>query len=121
MRFQLRKGDILYVDVQISHAVEKNTTTSNSVQNILSNIIKQIDERAEATRFLFVGFEIFPGIAFLFLILRMSNYRHKFLTKDEFDNCYVNKMLAEIDIQRDGMDIPIRESIHILISYQYHQ
>jgi len=37
---------------------------------------------------------------------RMIIYRHKFLTKDEFDNCYVNKMLAEIDIQRDGMDRP---------------
>jgi len=70
MTFQQRIADILYVDIQISHAVDMNTTTSNSVQNILSNIIKEIDERAEATRFLFVGFEILPGIAFLFLILR---------------------------------------------------
>jgi len=34
MILQQRIEDILYVDVQISNAVEMNTTTSNSVQNI---------------------------------------------------------------------------------------
>lgn len=61
---------MLYVSIDIEHSVKMNTTASRSVEDVVSSIVREVNDRSENLRGLLNFGAIVPGFAFLFLIFK---------------------------------------------------
>ncbi|CAD6221959.1 GSCOCG00011669001-RA-CDS [Cotesia congregata] len=96
--YQLRT--MFYVKINFSHFLNFETHKNNQYHNIVIYILKDI--KSQISRFLVVfnSMSFVTSFFFLCVLLRVINYRYKWLTKDSFDNKYLTNHFYDIDLIR---------------------
>ncbi|XP_018570719.1 DC-STAMP domain-containing protein 2-like [Anoplophora glabripennis] len=91
---------MFYVRIKISHSFEFQTNSSKTVAEIAHAMTAEVRQRTEVMRTIFKFMTSAATVFFLFLIIKVTYYRFKFLTSEKFDNKYINKDFREIDMRR---------------------
>ncbi|XP_044747467.1 DC-STAMP domain-containing protein 2-like [Coccinella septempunctata] len=99
---------MFYVRIKFSHSYHFESKSSKSMREIASSIVGEVKTRTKGIASVFEFFNCAASLFFIFLISRVVNYRHQFLTKERFDNKFLTKNLVDIDLRRAEME---RETI----------
>ncbi|XP_062705075.1 DC-STAMP domain-containing protein 2-like [Aedes albopictus] len=88
------------VKVDFDHAFEFQTNVSKNFAEVVSDITQEINQRIRHLFTLFNIFTIVSSFCFVCVVIRSVRYKMKYLTKDSFDNFYINRDFIAIDEHR---------------------
>ncbi|XP_058828490.1 DC-STAMP domain-containing protein 2-like [Topomyia yanbarensis] len=88
------------VKVDFDHAFAFKTNSSKTFSQITHEIKQEISAKSKSLFTLFNIFGVISSFCFLCVIIRSIRYKMKYLTKDQFDNCYLSRDFEEIDGRR---------------------
>ncbi|XP_070169409.1 uncharacterized protein [Polyergus mexicanus] len=91
---------MFYVKVKFSHSFHFETNQSKTIEDISTGIITEVRSRTDRFLAVFDWMSFMATFFILFMLLRIVHYRHKWLTKDRFDNRYLTDDLRTIDLIR---------------------
>jgi hypothetical protein len=89
----------LYVDLRFEHHMNYTFEQSKSVTDVRKEIMKEIRERVDLFDFAIELSDVALFLVFFLLIFKAWSYRHKYLTKDRFDNAYITFTVRDIDVR----------------------
>ncbi|KAK9892024.1 hypothetical protein WA026_018212 [Henosepilachna vigintioctopunctata] len=95
---------MFYVRIKFSHSFHFQSNSSKSMKEVAEGIVGEVKTRTRGIVSVVQFFNCAASLFFLFLIYRVIDYRHKFLTKERFDNRFLTRNLADIDLRRAAMD-----------------
>ncbi|XP_023019209.2 DC-STAMP domain-containing protein 2 [Leptinotarsa decemlineata] len=91
---------MFYVRIKFSHSFHFETNSSKSVVEISREIVQEIKDRTKTVTAVFHFLTSAAMLFFIFMIVRVTYYRYKFLTTNSFDNKFITKDFHEIDMRR---------------------
>lgn len=91
---------MFFVSVHFDHHFYFKTVASKNFSQIHANIAHELEDRSNNLFLFFNIIGLISSIFFIMILLRAIKYKHKFLTKDRFDNFYINHEFLAIDEQR---------------------
>lgn len=91
---------MFFVSVHFDHHFYFKTVASKNLTEIHADIADEVAERSKNLFLFFDVINLISSIFFIMIVLRALRYKHKFLTKDRFDNFYINREILAIDEQR---------------------
>ncbi|XP_048516014.1 DC-STAMP domain-containing protein 2-like [Athalia rosae] len=95
---------MFYVKVKFSHSFHFETNQSRSLEDVATGIVTEIRSRTDKFLTVFDLMSFATSFFFMFMMLRVIHYRHKWLTSERFDNRYLTDDLREIDLRRARLD-----------------
>ncbi|KAL5019782.1 hypothetical protein ScPMuIL_002674 [Solemya velum] len=100
--------EMFYFDINLHYHYSLNMTQTKSYGQVKEDIITDIKTRLESFHRAMEYVQDILLITVTFVVVKAVLYRHKFLTKDGFDNVYISMRVKEIDERRCELG---RESI----------
>ncbi|XP_057328434.1 DC-STAMP domain-containing protein 2-like [Microplitis mediator] len=91
---------MFYVKIEFSHFSHFEVNKTNFYENIISHILKDVESQTHNFLIVFNSMRFVTSFFFLCVLLRVVNYRHKWLTKDCFNNKYLTEDFYNIDLIR---------------------
>ncbi|CAH1169930.1 unnamed protein product, partial [Phaedon cochleariae] len=95
---------MFYVRIKFSHSFHFETNSSKSIAEISKGIVHEIKDRTRTITAIFQFLTSGAVLFFVFMVVRVTMYRHKFLTKNSFDNKFLSKDFHDIDMRRVKID-----------------
>ncbi|XP_018338244.1 PREDICTED: uncharacterized protein LOC108746157 [Trachymyrmex septentrionalis] len=103
-RFTRHIKTMFYVKVKFSHSFHFETNQTKTIEDVSTGIITEIRARTDRFLAVFDWMSFVTTFFILFMLLRILHYRHKWLTRDRFDNHYLTDDLRTIDLIRTRQD-----------------
>ncbi|KAG5882313.1 hypothetical protein JTB14_019337 [Gonioctena quinquepunctata] len=91
---------MFYVRIKFSHSFHFETQSSKSIMEISREIVQEIKDRSKTVSAVFNFLTSAAMLFFIFMVVRVTYYRYKFLTSNSFDNKFITNDFHDIDMRR---------------------
>ncbi|KAL6261589.1 hypothetical protein P5V15_006676 [Pogonomyrmex californicus] len=99
-RFTEHIKTMFYVKLKFSHSFHFETNQSKTIEDVSTGIITEVRSRTDRFLAVFDWMSFMTSFFIFYMLLRILHYRHKWLTKERFDNRYLTDDLRTIDLIR---------------------
>uniref|UniRef100_A0A2S2QN30 DC-STAMP domain-containing protein 2 n=1 Tax=Sipha flava TaxID=143950 RepID=A0A2S2QN30_9HEMI len=98
--------NMFYVSIEMKHSFSFESTPSRLSSDIIRGIITEIKYKIDNVVLLFDWAGLIFSFFFLYVFLRVLQYRQKYLTIDSYDNKYLTQELYDLDERKQILDRP---------------